>query len=356
MSKSKAMLHFAEAFGYDTGEKMTGKRKKKGLISLSSGEDGISFEPDTSAVKKGIDLVGNIVVGLLLVYLVVSAVIIVPQGSVGVRLEFGKAIQVLPPGIHLVVPVVNEIRMLSVQIEKYETDASAASKDLQIVSTKIVVNYQVDDEENSILDIFRNFRGNHANRVIAPVVQDTVKASTAKYTAEELITKRAEVKDIIEASLTTRLQEYGIGVREVSITNFDFSEEFNNAIEAKVTAEQNRLKTQIELEQTKVEVQKQVAQANATAISNVLEAEGEAEAVRVKAQAEADAVILVSQALEIAASSDGYLSLKWIQGWDGKVPTTLVGDDGDAMLWITPGQEQLVESELEPPTVGPIQE
>jgi len=166
------------------------------------------------------------------------------------------------------------------------------------------------------------------------VVQEAVKASTAQYTAEELITKRTEVKSVISSQLKEKLSVYGISVEEVAITNFDFSEEFNNAIESKVAAEQQKLEMQIELDQKKIEVQKMIAEANASAESAVLEANGDAQATLIRASAEAQAIQKVSDSLTEAQNNEGYLTWAYIAKWDGEMPTVL----GDSDLMIEMGE------------------
>jgi len=272
---------------------------------------------------------------LFLLFLLFSSVAVINAGEVGVLLQFGEVQGVLHPGIHFIVPFMNNVNEMSTQIEKYETDASAASKDLQIVSSTIAVNYRIEKKDDgSILTLFENFRGGHEARLIQPMVQEAVKASTAQYTAEELITKRTEVKSVISSQLKEKLSIYGISVEEVAITNFDFSEEFNNAIESKVAAEQQKLEMQIELDQKKIEVQKMIAEANASAESAVLEANGDAQATLIRASAEAQAIQKVSDSLTEAQNNEGYLTWAYIAKWDGEMPTVL----GDSDLMIEMGE------------------
>jgi len=182
---------------------------------------------------------------------------------------------------------------MDVRIQKDEVGSSASSKDLQIVTSRIALNYHLDPNEVNV--IWQEVGRNYNSRIIAPSIQEAVKAVTAKFTAEELITKREEVKDQIKLNLSERLAGSFILVDEFNIIDFSFSPAFNEAIEAKVTAEQLKLKADRDLERIKIEADQKVA-----------EAEGKAKAI----QTEAQALRVNPQVVE----------LRWIEKWDGKVP------------------------------------
>ena len=249
----------------------------------------------------------------VVLFLVLTNLRFVNSGEIGILLEFGKVKEVVPPGVYFTLPFFGGFTTLSTQIEKLEVESSAASNDLQVVKTNIALNYQL---KSNYEYMWTNFRDEFTTRLMEPLVHESVKAVTAKYTADQLITKRGEVKEIIASDLKKKFQSYGIEVKEFSITNFDFSPEFNQAIEQKVVAEQNRLRTEFELAQTKIEVQKQIAQANATASATIL-----------KAQAEADAISIVNDALVKAQSNPDYLKYRYLEKWDGKLPQA-VGSSG----------------------------
>lgn len=269
--------------------------------------------PVSAAVKFVITII-VLFVGLVLL-LVFFPVRIISAGEVGVLLEFGKVKEIWYPGLHILVPFVNNVEIMSTQIQKFEAEASAASSDLQVVQTTIAVNYRLPQNDASVKNLYENFRGNHEARIIAPLVQEVVKANTAKYSAAELITKREQLKAVIGANLKEKLRVYDIEVVEVSITNFDFSPEFNDAIEKKVVAEQNKQQAQFELEKKQIEVLKVIAEKNATAIANVLEAEGEAKAKVIRAEAEAESILKITQSL-----NSPYIEYYKIQKWNGQMP------------------------------------
>ncbi|NQU77924.1 prohibitin family protein, partial [Candidatus Falkowbacteria bacterium] len=182
---------------------------------------------------------------------------------------------------------------IDVKIQKDEVPASASSKDLQIVTSKIALNYHLDP--NGVNKIWQEVGTDYNIRIIAPSIQEAVKSVTAKFTAEELITKREEVKDQIKLNLSERLSSRFIIVDEFNIIDFSFSAAFNEAIEAKVTAEQLKLKADRDLERIKIEADQRVA-----------EAEGKAKAILTEAQA--------------LRTNPQVVELRWIEKWDGKTP------------------------------------
>jgi regulator of protease activity HflC (stomatin/prohibitin superfamily) len=259
---------------------------------------------------------------VILILLLLTAVKVVDVGSVGVKTQFGEVVGVLHPGLHIVIPVVNDVRFVSTQIEKYEAKASSASKDLQDVQTQLAVNYRLLAADEEVESIYKRFKGNHENRIIQPLVQEVVKAKTAEFTAEELITKRVDVKQKITEDLKLKLSNYGLEVAEVSITDFTFSPEFDDAIEAKVVAEQKLQKEKIDLQIKQVEVQREIAEKNASAIGAVIEAEGKAKARLLQADAEAKAIEKVTSAI-----TDPYIKYYYVDQWNGELPKVLGKED-----------------------------
>lgn len=176
------------------------------------------------------------------IIIIASAVVIVPAGTTGVVLTFGKVSNnVMQEGLHFKIPFVQSVVNVSNKIQKQEIAAQAVSKDLQSVSSNIAVNYRVGLQSSA--SIYQNIGLDYQNVVLLPAVQESMKSVSAKYTAEELITKRTEVSEEIKETLESKISEYGIIVDRFNIVNFDFSEEFNAAIEAKQVAEQNLIKT-----------------------------------------------------------------------------------------------------------------
>ncbi len=188
----------------------------------------------------------------------------VGAGQRGVLLQFGAVTDTIhDEGLYYKIPFVHEVVLMSTQIQKYTAPATSSSKDLQVVSTEVTLNYQLDS--NQVGEIYRNMRQNYENTVIQPFIQEVVKSTTANYDAEQLITQRPLVKDALQASLTERLVPLGVNVVELSITDFQFSPAFQDSIEAKVRAVQAALEAQNALERVKFESEQAITRATAEA-------------------------------------------------------------------------------------------
>lgn len=235
------------------------------------------------------------IVIFLAALLIFGSVGTVGAGERGVLLQFGAVKDtVYGEGLYFKIPVIHQVVKMDVRMQKDEVPASASSKDLQVVTSKVAINYHL--APNSVNKVWQEVGKDYNIRVIAPSIQEAVKAVTAKFTAEELIIKREDVKEQIKANLAERLVKNNIIVDEINIVAFDFSRAFNDAIEAKVTAEQLKLKAERDLERIRIE-----------ADQKVVEAEGKAKAIRTEAQA--------------LSSNPKVVELRWIEKWDGKVPT-----------------------------------
>ncbi len=262
-----------------------------------------------------------VVIALAVGILVGNAATIVPAGHTGVVVTLGQVSQnVLSEGFHFKAPFVQSVQNISNKIQVYEAPASAVSKDLQTVSSTIAVNYRL--VSNMSAQMYQNVGTDYQTVLITPVVQECMKAATAKYTAEELITKRTAVGDEVKTELDTKLNDYGIYIEKFNIVNFDFSAEFNAAIEAKQVAEQNLIKTQTEQKQ-------QIVIAEAEAKKKVIAANAEAEAIRAKAEAQADANKKIEESL-----SNKVLMYNQIDKWDGVMPKVTSGNSGSLMIEI----------------------
>ncbi|MFT7151108.1 MAG: regulator of protease activity HflC (stomatin/prohibitin superfamily) [Nonlabens sp.] len=188
----------------------------------------------------------------------------VGAGERGIVLNFG-AVQdvVLGEGLHFKIPVVQTVMLMDVKIQKAKTDAESSSSDLQDVDLSVALNYHIIPDKANL--VYQTIGMAFKQTIIDPAIQEVMKAVSARYTAEELITKRPSVSREMQEGLTQRLQTSNISVDAFSIINFKFSETFTEAIEAKQTAEQNALKAKRDLDRIKVEAQQTVAAATAEA-------------------------------------------------------------------------------------------
>jgi len=251
-----------------------------------------------NVVKIFIGVVGIIVVLLL------NPFATIPAGYRGVLTTFGKpSDEVYSEGIHFVWPIAQSMNRVAVAIQKGEGDGDAASKDLQTVHTKIAINYHV--RPDAVVSVYRDLGNEPGERIIVPSVQEAVKAITARFTAEELISKRSQVRDEIILALKERMSRHGLIVDEFSIVNFNFSRTFNEAIEAKTTADQLKIKAEKDLQRIEVEAKQKIARARA-----------EAESLGLQRQQ------VTPELLRLRETEN---QAKAIEKWDGRLPTTTGG-------------------------------
>lgn len=251
--------------------------------------------------KKILSVVKKIALSLLAIIIIACSLGIVKAGYRGVKTRFGAVVSTVNEGLYIKLPFIEKVKKMDVRVQKDEVEASAASKDLQTVSSKLAINYSLSPDYAST--IYKSVGVEYKSRLIDPAVQESVKAVTAKYTAEELITKREIVRDEIKTVLSEKMKNYGLIIDNVNIINFDFSQSFNAAIEAKVTAEQSALAAKNKLEQIKFEAEQRVTTAK-----------GEAEAIKIQAQA-----------IQNQGGAE-YVNLKWVEKWNGVLPSTVMGD------------------------------
>jgi len=269
-----------------------------------------SFDPlsEVPGLKKMSPLVLG-AAALLLLWLF-SPFVIVGAGERGVVFNQLHGVQdkILGEGFSFIIPVIERVVKMDVRIRKSDTRSTGASKDLQTVATEIVLNYHLFPDKVNV--VYQEIGLEYEKRIIDPSIQEVVKAVTAKFTAEELITKRELVKEDIKQTLQTRLLASNIALDELSITDFQFSKGFNEAIESKQTAEQFAMKAQRDLERIKIEGQQKIVQA--------------------KAEAE-------SQRIQKETISPIILQLRAIEKWDGKFPQVLGGSGAMPFINIDAG-------------------
>jgi len=189
---------------------------------------------------------------------------IVGAGERGVLLRFGAVTGTIKDeGLYFKIPFAEQVALMSTQIQKYTAPVGSSSKDLQVVTTEVTLNYQLN--ASSVGETYRNMRQDYESRVIQPYIQEAVKSTTANFDAEQLITLRPEVKDELQNLMTARLAPLGIVVVQLSITDFQFSSTFQDSIEAKVKAVQQALEAENALRRVEFEAQQAITRAQAEA-------------------------------------------------------------------------------------------
>jgi regulator of protease activity HflC (stomatin/prohibitin superfamily) len=261
----------------------------------------------------------------MVIVVLAASVKIVEAGHRGVLLNFGAVdtSASLNEGIHFVVPFRDNIVQLEVRTQKIVENAASASRDLQDVSTQVALNYHVDP--NSAQVLFQQLGFDYANRVIAPAIQESVKQVTARFNAENLITNRETVKSEIENQIKQRLASYNVEVETISITEFQFSEQFRRAVESKVEAEQRALQANNDLRRIEIEAQQAKARAVGEQQANIAQAEGVRQANVLKAQGESEAIKIIDVQLR---ENPRYLEWLKTQRWDGVLPLVTGGGEG----------------------------
>lgn len=244
-------------------------------------------------------IVGVIVIAMIIL---IASITTVPTGYVGVKTRFGQVQDdVIQEGFNLKAPFIESIVKIDCRTQKYEIATEASSKDLQKISNlKVVVNYNVD--KNNANNLYKEVGKDYQTVLIEPAILESIKQGISQYTAEETITKRSEVADVIINLLKNKLENKGVTVTALNITDLSFSEEFDTAVEQKQIVEQETQKAQYELEKAKVENEKKIE------------------------NAKADAEVMRQQNEQI---TDNYLRLKEIENeqkaiekWNGQLPTT----------------------------------
>lgn len=244
-------------------------------------------------------IIGVVVIGMIIL---IASITTVPTGYVGVKTRFGQVEDdVIQEGFNLKAPFIESIVKIDCRTQKYEIATEASSKDLQKISNlKVVVNYNVD--KNNANNLYKEVGKDYQTVLIEPAILESIKQGISQYTAEETITKRSEVADIILNLLKSKLENKGVTVTALNITDLNFSEEFDRAVEQKQIVEQETQKAQYELEKAKVENEKKIE------------------------NAKADAEVMKQQNEQI---TDNYLRLKEIENkqkaidkWNGQLPTT----------------------------------
>lgn len=253
-------------------------------------------------------IIAHAILGLLALVLIFGSFGTVGAGERGVLTKFGAVVGMKEQGLYFKLPFIEHVIKMDVQTQKEQVDVEAASSDLQDVHTVIALNYNVMPDKVGTLYV--NVGEEYKSRIIDPAVQEAVKASTAKYTANDLIQNRPAVRDAIQKDLATKLAESFLQVSDISIVDFKFSNSFNTAIEAKVTAEQNALAAKNKLDQVKFEAEQTVA----------------------TAKAQAEAIQIQAQAINSQGGAD-YVELQKIKTWDGKSCTSYCGLEA---MFITP--------------------
>ena len=254
----------------------------------------------------------GVIVAIILIALVVvfASTTIVPTGHIGVVTLYSKVQErYLDAGFHFVKPFVEDVHNVDIRTQKYANTVEGSAKDLQIVNITMSINYQIKPER--VTDLYAKVGEQYNDIILNPALQSSLKASMAQFTAEEMITKRAEVANTITKELNERLEEY-FNISAVNLENIGFTDEYNKAIEAKTTNQQKAEAEKAQLEIIKVQNEQKINTA-----------EAEAKVRELQSQSVTDKS-LEQLRLEIQR--------ELVNKWDGHYPTTMLGDSSNLLF------------------------
>lgn len=261
--------------------------------------------------KKVVKWVLLVILGLLIVITLFNSFKTIPTGFVGVKTQFGKVQNdLLQEGLNGKIPFVERIVLVDCRTKKIEVTSESSSKDLQTVSATIALNYNVNKETANKL--YREVGIDYESIIVKPAILESIKSVMAQYTAEELITKRAEVSSMIWEALSNKIMNKGFDISEFNITDLNFSDAFNAAIEAKAVKQQEVAAAQADLEKQKIQNEKEISIA-----------EKDAKVMELQNSQITDKT-LQQKALEIKE--------KMIEKWNGQFPATMLGEDTSALF------------------------
>ena len=269
--------------------------------------------------------------------MVLACYVSVPTGHTGVVTTFGKVENfTLEAGVHFKLPWQEVVKMDN-RVQKETLDMTCFSSDIQEVTMKYTVNYQISKQD--AMTIYKTIGIDYYNTVIAPCITESVKIVTARYNAEELISSRSNMAGEIEGELQEKLLQYNIELVGTSIEDMDFTDAFTDAVEAKQVAEQNKLRAETEAEQ-------RVIEANAAAEIKKAEADAAAYQTLTRAEAEAKANREIAESL-----TQSLIDYTYAQAWDGKLPTFMTGENGILPFM---NVDQIVADSNEPAPTEPV--
>lgn len=258
----------------------------------------------------------KVIAGVICVILVIGLIIffasttIVPTGHIGVVTLYSKVQdRYLDAGFHFISPFVEDVHDIDIRTQKYSNTVEGSAKDLQIVNITLSINYQIKPDKAS--QLYAEVGENYTDIILNPALQSGLKASMAKFTAEEMVTKRSEVATSITEELNTRLEEYFI-ISAVNIENIGFTEEYNKAIEAKTTNQQKAEAEKAQLEIIKVQNEQKINTAEAEAKVRELQSQS-----------------VTEQSLEQLRLE---IQRELVNKWNGVMPTYMLGENASALF------------------------
>lgn len=268
-------------------------------------------------------------VAMLLMFSGCGKAVTVPEGYVGIKVVRGAAQnETLNPGKYRTNIFTTDVVLMDMRWQKYAAKTSAFSKDIQQVDITVSMSYQI--EIGGALRLYKEVGKDYADKIMLPCLLDALKSTFAKYSAEELVSRRDQISDEVRDALEEQLLFYRLAVREVSIEDIDFTDAFTNAIEAKQVATQTLLQAETEQRQqtliAEAEAQRAMIKAKAESEQKLIRAKADADAVKIAADAEAYRLEMESKFI-----TDAVIQKETVEKWDGKLPT-ITGTDAVPLI------------------------
>ncbi|WP_008310021.1 prohibitin family protein [Leptolyngbya sp. PCC 6406] len=243
-----------------------------------------------------------------------SSFVIVNPGQAGVLSILGKAQDgPLMEGVHFKPPIISNVDVYDVTVQKFEVPAQSSTKDLQDLTASFAINFRLDPSEVVTIRRTQGTLANIVSKVIAPQTQESFKIAAARRTVEEAITQRTALKEDFDTALGSRLEKYGIIVLDTSVVDLKFSKEFAKSVEDKQIAEQ-RARRAVYVAQ----------EAEQEALAEINRAKGRAEAQRLIAEtlkAQGGKLVLQKEAIEAWREGGAQMPRVLVTGSDsGSVP------------------------------------
>ena len=268
---------------------------------------------------------------LVVVILLCCCITTVPTGYTGIVTTFGRVEnRTLDAGLHLKSPFQRIVKMDNRTQKAVET-LQAFSSDIQQVDISIAVNYSID--QSTAETLYKTVGKEYYEKLVYPRLLENTKAVFSKYSAEMLVACREQLSSEISALVVDDIAQYGINVSSISVQDIDFTDAFTNAVEAKQVAAQNKLTAETEQAQLTM-------QAEQEARRQVIKAEADAQQAKIAAQADLEVTKIQADAAEYAGQKEAaknkaiaqsltaeLVRYYYIQQWDGKLPTTMLGEN-----------------------------
>lgn len=282
---------------------------------------------------------------LAVILIIASTVSIVPTGYTGIKTTFGKVEEdTMSSGINFILPWQTIVTMDN-RTQKVQLDTQAFSSDIQQVDIKLSVNYNIDQRTAQVL--YKTVGTKYYDNIMYPRIQENTKAVFSQYTAESLVEKRNELSTLVAEATAENMKPYGINIVSISIENIDFTDAFTDAVEAKQVAAQKKLTAETEQAQKTMEekasAERAVIAEKAKAEQSIIAANADLEVVKIQAEAslyagqrEAEMNMRIAEAL-----TRDLIDYYWIKEWDGKLPTTMLGNDPSVMMTLNNNDEPM---------------